>query len=384
MNQPEVFVLNCPRCGAALPRLGEVTECEYCHTRVIIHDSQVPARSAVPGPENVTVQSFSFIDPCSRMEAFRTGMPTGWQFDGGVTWQNVSSYPAIIAYRVFNPGGIEAFEVLRNYNMTWTNNPIMRTQIPVGSNYLGSEMRPPVNAGQALQEIYLPRHRAIPGLQVVSVEQAVDMIEKFRRMPNLQSPNVSVDAARMRIAYRLDNVDLTEQFTSAIFYVQSPMLLSWTLCATAAFRARTEEFERWQPVSDKIAEMCAINPQWDNYVAQTAVNMSQQQINQMNAMVQASMRNAQQQSQMVDGFLEVGRQQSQAWDRTIQNHVDNIRGVDQWQDPFTGNNVALPNAYPNAWCNALGEYIVSDDPNFNPNPGSSVSWTQMAHPSRPE
>jgi len=37
----------------------------------------------------------------------------------------------------------------------------------------------------------------------------------------------------------------------------------------------------------------------------------------------------------------------------------------------------LPGGYRQAWTNSLGEYILSDDPNYNPNIGSNVNWTEM-------
>jgi hypothetical protein len=37
-------------------------------------------------------------------------------------------------------------------------------------------------------------------------------------------------------------------------------------------------------------------------------------------------------------------------------------------------NVELPTGYNYAWANPLGEYVITDNPNFNPNIGSNETW----------
>jgi hypothetical protein len=67
----------------------------------------------------------------------------------------------------------------------------------------------------------------------------------------------------------------------------------------------------------------------------------------------------------------------QAQDRIVQNFSDNIRGVERYNDPHTGNDVELPSGYGHAWANNLGELIVTDSPSYNPNSGSNLHWEQM-------
>jgi hypothetical protein len=55
----------------------------------------------------------------------------------------------------------------------------------------------------------------------------------------------------------------------------------------------------------------------------------------------------------------------------------NIRGVQTFRDPTTGNTMELSNQYDHAWLNGSNEYIMSDNPNFNPNGEVSGSWNQL-------
>jgi hypothetical protein len=60
----------------------------------------------------------------------------------------------------------------------------------------------------------------------------------------------------------------------------------------------------------------------------------------------------------------------------------NIRGVQTFRDPTTGGTLELSNQYDHAWLNGSNEYVMSDDPNFNPNGQLTGSWSQL-QPVRP-
>jgi hypothetical protein len=55
----------------------------------------------------------------------------------------------------------------------------------------------------------------------------------------------------------------------------------------------------------------------------------------------------------------------------------NIRGVQTFRDPTTGGTMELSNLYDHAWLNGTNEYIMSEDPNFDPNGRLSGSWNQL-------
>ena len=55
----------------------------------------------------------------------------------------------------------------------------------------------------------------------------------------------------------------------------------------------------------------------------------------------------------------------------------NLRDVQTYRDPTTGRKFELSNQYGHAWLNGSGQYVMSDDPNFNPNAQLSGSWNQL-------
>jgi hypothetical protein len=55
----------------------------------------------------------------------------------------------------------------------------------------------------------------------------------------------------------------------------------------------------------------------------------------------------------------------------------NLRDVQTYRDPSTGRTFELSNQYNHAWLNGANEYVMSDDPSFNPNASLSGSWSEL-------
>jgi hypothetical protein len=52
-----------------------------------------------------------------------------------------------------------------------------------------------------------------------------------------------------------------------------------------------------------------------------------------------------------------------------------VRGA--FRDPSTDGTFELSNQYDHAWLNGANEYVMSDDPNFNPNGQVSGNRSQL-------
>ena len=75
----------------------------------------------------------------------------------------------------------EAFEVLPNMNFTWSENPLTRATHPTGPRHFGAEVRQPMEIGQALRQLVLPRYRStLENLQILSEEQLPDLPQQVR------------------------------------------------------------------------------------------------------------------------------------------------------------------------------------------------------------
>lgn len=71
------------------------------------------------------------------------------------------------------------------------------------------------------------------------------------------------------------------------------------------------------------------------------------------------------------------KERGDVYDKVSQKFSDNTLGIDRYFNPHEEKEVELPSGYNHAWCNNNGEYIMSDDPNFNPNEGSNLHWESM-------
>ena len=83
------------------------------------------------------------------------------------------------------------------------------------------------------------------------------------------------------------------------------------------------------------------------------------------------------------GALDKSRQDAERGSQNSAFGFDqNIRGVQTFRDPTSGRTMELSNLYDHAWLNGSNEYIMSDNPNFNPNGQLSGNWNQL-QPVRP-
>jgi hypothetical protein len=55
----------------------------------------------------------------------------------------------------------------------------------------------------------------------------------------------------------------------------------------------------------------------------------------------------------------------------------NVRDVQSFRDPSTRHTFELSNQYGHAWLNGANEYVMSNDPNFNPNSQLPGNWNQL-------
>ena len=58
-----------------------------------------------------------------------------------------------------------------------------------------------------------------------------------------------------------------------------------------------------------------------------------------------------------------------------------IRGVETYHDPYEDRPVQLPSGYNDVWVSRNGEYVLTNDPNYNPNVSAQGTW-QRIEPTR--
>jgi DNA-directed RNA polymerase subunit RPC12/RpoP len=398
-NQPELISLDCPRCGAPLPMEGDVLSCRYCGAKLILKRSTAARPHAHAGQRagavvsGIPLKPFAYYDPQSNLEAFSLLVPQGWQVNGGVAWAtDRPAAPAQIGLQLANPNGLEAFELFPNLYFTWNNNPLLQMTKPPGSLYFGYEVRKPAAAREALRQYVLPRYRKIQGLAVVDEGPAFELLQVATRNQPAQAPGaqVSSDAARFRLHYTLNNQAIAEEMSAVVEYTRivAPGIFGgaetifWNIAYLTSFRGSRERLESYADLYRAIFSSVKINPAWTALVQQVIQGLTSNQIRHIQQIGAISRQISQNADQMREQNLRGWQERSAAYDRVSEQFSQTIRGVDPYYDPNTGQNVELPSGYTQAWSTPLGEYLLTDDPTFNPNIGSNQTWTPLDPPKK--
>lgn len=348
-------------------------------------------RTNEAGAESHTLKlkKFSYIDhQGTGLEAFSFLMPADWQFEGGITWLlDNPMMPAISAFKVFNPNGTEEYEVFPSYCFFWTNNPGQLSLFPPGSKYFGSTVKQPIDAGQALKTLVIPQHRGNAGSLVTLKEEDFPELAKALTAGH-QSPasNVSGNTgAKIRVTYSQNGMNREEEFWAVVEQLQFPaqsMFATytntlWYVEYVMSFKAEKGKLDASSGIFQTILTSFKVNPQWYAKYSHIIEYMAQQQIQRIRSIGEFSRMLSRMSDQMSDEQMQMYEQRNNVYDDVAQKHSDMILGIDRYYDPHEGRQVELPSGYNHAWSNNNGEYIVTDNPNFNPNVGSNLHWEPL-------
>ena len=390
-DQQDFIRLDCPRCGATLQMDGDVFNCPYCRAKLILKRAASARQdaSATTVLDGFSLKPFAYYDPQTNLEAFSLLVPLAWQVSGGVTWlPERPAAPAQIGLQLANPDGLEAFEVFPNLYFTWTNNPLIQLTKPAGSLYFGFEVRQPVAARQAMRQFVLPRYRHIQNPSVVEEGPAHELLQAVAPNQPAQVGQYSNDSARMRLHYMQGDQPIAEEMSGVVEYTRlgAPGMFGtgetiyWSVGYLTSFRTSRQRLESYAGLYRAIFTSFKFNPAWTALLQQVIQGLSNNQIHHINQIGALSRQISQNYNEMSAQNLQGWQERTAATDRVSEQFSQTIRGVDPYYDPNTGQNIELPSGYTQAWSTPLGEYILSDDPNFNPNIGSNQTWTPLVPP----
>jgi len=321
--------------------------------------------------------------------AFKMLIPSEWVFDGGIRWiLDNPGMPAVASFRVYNPNGKEEFEVLPNQAFFWTNNQMLLYNFPIGSRYFGNEVHPPVNSIDALKKIIIPRFRGnVTDLQIVDSQNLPSELVEAIRSGTPKEPGVSIsaDGAKIRIFYNRNGIPMEEEIYAVVeafsysFSTLSGMVTNtnWIIDYIFSFKAERGELDAQSKIFQTIAFSFKLNPQWFNKYTQVVEYLIQRQIQQIQSIGQLSRIISQTSNEISNMVMQSYNQRQAINDRIAENFSQYIRGVEEYYNPIENKTVELPAGYQNIWTNSLGEYILSDNPNFNPNIGSNINWQKI-------
>ena len=326
-------------------------------------------------------------------EAFRLLVPKGWHFRGGVSW-DYNRFPpeASTAFTITSPDGDSVFEQFRHLNLFWSQDRNLQYSYAQG----GAEIMQPMGATEFINSFYIPRFRAnASGLKVVQTQNIPDLAQQTRDMAQFQlnifgqiSPfqfqyELRADAGRCKLEYSERGKKFVEDVTVAVTYMISytPTMygtitgVTW-IPITTSFKAPATGINETIKIFKIIMDSRKDNPVWGENVLKLSAMITRDQLRHQQAIFNRMQQLSRTQSEIGDMIMDSYQKRNQAYDRIFDNYSQAIRGVDSYTDPINNWKVELPTGYDNAWTNG-SDYVISEDPGFNPNIGSTQDWQRM-------
>jgi hypothetical protein len=230
----------------------------------------------------------------------------------------------------------------------------------------------------------LPRYRPnVEGLQILAEEPQPDL----PRLVKSEAPisGGSAEGGKLRIHYSWQGCQYDEDIYGVVEIFRAPQsslfgsseLLIWYVNSLFAFRAAPGLLDATMDLYKVMIFSFQLNPNWYAALKSIAQYMAQRQIQHIHNIGQIGQMYAQTGSQIRQQNLNDWYARQQTYDRLSTDWSREIRGVDAFFDPHRQEEVELPSGYGQAWANNLGEYILTDNPNFNPNLDSNLHWEPM-------
>jgi hypothetical protein len=364
-----------------------------------------PAGAAEPGYLRLKraeiIDKHGFEKP---MPAMSMLIPADWTFEGEVRFAQKVGNPedlARLAFRTASRDGRLSIEMFPGWSWTWADDPMMRQAMQnqnAMSAQLGgarTELGPPMSAGDFVTRVAVPRLR--PGAKVLGVEPIPELEQPLQsQVKQAQAMaaqagvqmRLKADHARARIQLPPGKVAAEEWLTAVVVtratsapsmnagtgqMGQSSMYQS-SADQLYALRAPPGELTAHEKMFRTVLSTVRVDPTWQARVAQVQANMAAANVQGARDRSRIIAQSAEETRRSIREGYE-NRQRSE--DRNSERWSDAMRGVQNFRNPSTGENVKLSNQYTHAWVNGNGEYVMSDTPGFNPGQVLQGSWTEL-------
>jgi hypothetical protein len=309
----------------------------------------------------------------NNIEAVSFLIPAGWHTHGGVQWFPDYSILANLLMKITDPQTGAQIEFLPLQNFTWLNQMVVAMR--PGTNYLGNILWQPItDIPTFIRTFYAPQtSRQLQHATHVSIEN----LPKVANEAAQHQAGGSATAARVRYEYMMNSQPWEEDVFVTLTFFPWQLGTIWSVSAAYAFRAPKGQLDRLKPSMTTTVSSLRLSQDWFSgymYVQKLFNDRMHQSISNAKALSDTITRNSAEIRRM---YAESYRQHSESQDRISQNFSEYVRGVETYKNPFENRPVQLPSGYNDAWVNSRGEYILSNNANFNPNVGDNIEWRRM-------
>jgi hypothetical protein len=317
-------------------------------------------------------------------EAVSLLVPAGWHVESNVVWRHCPASPATMVAVVADRQSPRQVVFLPQQNFAWGDMLANNPHFPVGSNYLGNEVRPPFeSAAAALRAVVIPRVRPDVDFRVIEAKSLPAVAQAAEKAAGPKPPTITrmaFDAARVRIAYELAGQAVEEDFYCVLDHSEFSAAgrnIFQQLERVTALRAAAGRLDAATPVLQFIVSSARINLPWFNKLTQVSNHLVQAKIQEIRNTGVISDIISRTHNEISDMIMESYRTRQAADDRMARSFAQTLRGVEEFALPEPGRTIELPSGYAQAFINDRGEYLLSNDLNFDPNAETDQNWRRL-------
>jgi hypothetical protein len=339
------------------------------------------------------VDQYGFARP---MEVARLLVPVDWKFEGVVAWGAAKGCPPDMvksAGSATSTDGLSAFSFLPSHTWQWWDDPRAQQRAAStggqSSTQTGCAAAPLMGAVDYLRQSIIPQFRQ--GARVVATEPMPKLAQSLTSEAQTAAAGaiqarmetgVRVDAGRVKIAYEINGHPVEEWIMATVQVVAKPMGMGgqngnwYNVSASRIFAYRTPagKLDSEPALFGTILGSITNNPNWT--AAATRIQMGTAKAEQKGTADRIRIRSdlANTQNNAINARYQ---QISESEDKQSEEFAQTQRGLQWYTDPNTHEKVEMSYGYRHSYTNGNGEYILNDDPNFNPGKYFNGTWTQL-------
>jgi hypothetical protein len=325
------------------------------------------------------------------MPAYDLMIPSTWKIEGGVRFGGgpggcfADLYA--IALRATSADEATVFAAGPDDSWQYADDPSVLQSLndpALRAHGVGGKPCPvarPMRAEDYIRQNILKLYPA--GTTVVSVAPFPQLNEIVRRRRGLPPGNgntgaTRTEAVRVRLAYQKDGRDVEAWVAVCVVVDIQPAgrgsFYDSHATSLVAFSAPKGQLDANDRLFQVIVASIQPEPQWVTYSSSVLSKLYQAQAQKVATINRIRSQFYAREAQMINEETAAGMRGSNA---SVFHEDQNIRGVQTFRDPATGRTQELSNLYDHAWRNGSDEYIMSNDPNFNPNEHLNGNWNEL-------
>jgi hypothetical protein len=318
-------------------------------------------------------------------------IPTTWEFKGaaqvgtGRSGCFCDAFP--IVWEATSADGSMKFQGIPNYSWQYTDDPQEMRQLsdPNRRTRTGDGKVCPVSKPLTAEQFFRENLMTLlpSGTTVVSVDPYPELNQMARQQFGLRPQDngnggTRTDAIRARVELQKDNKTIEAWLTAAVvmqtFRVGRGYLYDLHAIDLMSFTAPKGKLDGNDKLLRVMMSSIRVTPEYSAFTNKNIASYYQLQAKK-EAMIDQI--NAKLQNDIMQTYQQISANAMRGSEQSFLEADQNIRGVQTFRDPSSGRTMELSNQYDHAWLNGANEYVMSDDPNFNPNAHLSGSWSQL-------